>query len=549
MPLSDANKSDANKVMTEARPISAEEIAGLLAGFERQPLALAVSGGADSMALMQMVARWARAPKVQAIWRDQWHHHALSLRPDCQRASHVARVGTAKPTWLRGVETPEDVQSADAMPHVVVLTVDHGLRAASRREAAFVAEVAATLGLPCMTLRWDGEKPATGIQEAARNVRRDLMCEVLRAEADLIHDFTIANGSARVADFGRSIVTAHHQEDQAETFLMRLARGSGLEGLGGMRERGEITCRETRERPQAFQVGILRPLLDIPKARLVATLQSYGGVWVEDPSNEDQRFERVRVRQMMPLLAEIGLSADKIALSARRLKGAELDLHRAMNDAAFVSLRPTFSHGGLMSEFEIGSDNPFLSSTYVLIRSLRQLLRAYGGSARDVELAQLEQLLSMLRNEGRPSGVTLAGCKIEFQGEQGMRLRVYREGSGEGLPVVPIEPGQSVGWDGQRFTVHAREDAPADAAVCAMRLQGWADLKKAVPCLGGLKWPAAAAATLPVIAIGGAIVAYPGITSVLESGDGVAGSIRGEMAAFAGESAFKFTAEFGQKPW
>ncbi len=135
-------------------------------------------------------------------------------------------------------------------------------------------------------------------------------------------------------------------------------------------------------------------------------------------------------------------------------------------------------------------------------------------------MAQVEPLATQtLRPQSRAAigMLTLGGCKIECHGEFFDWLCVYREGSGEGLPVTRIEPGQTVDWDGRRFEVSADERAPAGAIVRALGMQGWADLKKTVRELAQLKWPAAAAATLPVVERDGSIVAYVGVTEGLRS--------------------------------
>src|SRR5690606_24842602 len=125
---------------------------------------------------------------------------------------------------------------------------------------------ASALGLAGAMLEWQGDKPTTGIQARARQARYDLLigwCTDNRAGA---------------------LVTAHSLEDQAETFLMRLARGSGADGLAAMRP-----AREDR-------IAILRPLLGVSRARLRSTLTAAGQHWLEDPANRDPRFERVRWR-------------------------------------------------------------------------------------------------------------------------------------------------------------------------------------------------------------------------------------------------------------
>src|SRR6185437_10532205 len=96
-----------------------------------------------------------------------------------------------------------------------------------------------------------------------------------------------------------ALVTAHHLDDQAETFLMRLKRGSGLDGLAAIPERGSWAG-----------IAVLRPLLDMPKARLVATLEADGIAFVSDPSNSDPRFERARMRSRGDVLAALGLTPE-----------------------------------------------------------------------------------------------------------------------------------------------------------------------------------------------------------------------------------------------
>ena len=200
-----------------ALPITLLEARTLLAPLRRFPrVALAVSGGPDSLALMQLAAR---------------------LR---------AEFGVS----------------------LTVLTVDHGLRESSGEEAAMVGRQAAALGLPHAILTWaSGESRAASLQARARAARYDLMAAYCHA-----HDIQV-------------LVTAHHLDDQAETFLMRLKRGSGLDGLAAIPERGAWAG-----------IAVLRPLLDVQKARLVATLREADVRFVCDPSNHDPRFERARVR-------------------------------------------------------------------------------------------------------------------------------------------------------------------------------------------------------------------------------------------------------------
>lgn len=533
--------------MSNKSPISDDELEGLFGHLGQTPLALAVSGGADSMALMHLVARWAARDEVRAAWADVAPRLFGPVNENTHYWPRVTWAGLEKPGWLSDADSVEALRRASGPPRIVVLTVDHGLRKASADEARFVCDEAARLGLPCFVLRWEGEKPVTGIQEAARDARRRLLVDVLQAERGFLVDLSLS-GRLRLGGFLRSLVMAHHQEDQAETFLMRLARGSGLDGLTGMRDPDHIRGQASPERPQGFDVMVRRPLLAVAKARLVATLEAYGARWVEDSSNEDERFERVRVRKALGVLGEVGLTAERIALSARRLRDAEFDFQFVMYSDELTDRRPAFWHGGLMSEFEFDARNPFFCGMYVAMRTLRQILRGHGGNARDVELAQLERLLAA-RVQACPSGMTLAGCKIDFLDDRGQRMRIYREGSGEGLPEIPIGPGQTVDWDGRRFAVSATRGAHSRAVVGALGMQGWVELKKAVPRLADLKWPAAAAATLPVIAVGGVVVAYPGVACVLENVKQVPPAVRTGWDAFVGPAEPMYRAQFGYVWW
>ena len=168
----------------------------------------------------------------------------------------------------------------EARPDLTVLTVDHGLRAESREEAAMVARMAESSGLRHAILTWtQGASQSGGLQERAREARYDLMAAYCHA-----HDIP-------------ALVTAHHLDDQAETFLMRLKRGSGLDGLAAIPEESVWSG-----------IAVLRPLLDMPKARLAATLVAAGLGWAEDPSNRDERFERARMRADGEALAKLGLT-------------------------------------------------------------------------------------------------------------------------------------------------------------------------------------------------------------------------------------------------
>ena len=178
---------------------------------------------------------------------------------------------------------------------VVALTVDHGLRPTSRLEAEYVAGLMQKYGIEHHILTWTGKKPTTGIEEAARQARYTLIAE------------WCSQNNVHV------LLTAHHAKDQAETFLMRLQRGSGLEGLCGIRE---YSVREG--------LVILRPLLAVNPENLRDYLRQRAIVWVEDESNRDTTFLRGKIRQYLPELTEnIGINIEKICNTVHNLQSAE----------------------------------------------------------------------------------------------------------------------------------------------------------------------------------------------------------------------------------
>src|SRR5206468_1406729 len=192
--------------------------------------------------------------------------------------------------------------AARARPQLVeAATVDHALRPESAAEAAFVAELCGRLGVPhqIFTVQWK-EKPETAIQERARIAR-----------------YRLLGGWAQERGL-TAVATAHHVDDQAETFLMRLARGAGVKGLAGMR-------RLVRGTPAG--VSVIRPLLGWRHAELEAICAAAGVSPIDDPSNQDEQFERVRMRQA--LASSDWLDPKAIGASATNLAQADAALHWA----------------------------------------------------------------------------------------------------------------------------------------------------------------------------------------------------------------------------
>lgn len=280
-------------------------------------------------------------------------------------------------------------------PLLTVVTVDHGLRREAAREAREVKRLATELGLPHRTLRWRGAKPKTGLPAAAREARYRLLAQAARAA-----------GASHV-------LTAHTRDDQAETLLMRLLRGSGLAGLSAM---AQVSERD----------GIIleRPLLDVPKSQLIATLKRAKIGFADDPTNRDTAFTRPRLRALLPQLAAEGGDARNLARLAARLARANAAVEVLADGAErFLLLRDR----GVAPQRGVRS---FEASAFAALPEevrLRLLLRAIDavGHEGPAELGKVETLMAALDQaiaagpraapNGRPVlKQTLAGALISL---------------------------------------------------------------------------------------------------------------------------------------
>ena len=278
-------------------------------------------------------------------------------------------------------------------PALFAATVDHGLRAQSGAEAQAVSQLCARLGVPHAILVWEGEKPRSRVQERAREARYGLLLDHARAcGADVL-------------------MVAHHRDDQAETLLMRMARGSGLAGLAGMRPATPLGG-----------LTLARPLLDLAKEDLVAFCAAQGLQPAEDASNADPRYARARLRRLAPALAAEGLDAQRLAELARRAARAEDALAQA---AAQAGVRALVSRG---PDRAVLSLSALLAEPQELaLRVLEAEIAALAGAP--VRLQRLEAALARLTEAGRAGRAlrtTLAGMVLSLDREGALDLR--REG-------------------------------------------------------------------------------------------------------------------------
>ncbi len=261
---------------------------------------------------------------------------------------------------------------------VTALTVDHGLRKESAEEAQYAGEVLASLGIEHHILRWAGKKPTTGIEEAARNARYALMeewCEKNKV---------------------KHLLTAHHRLDQAETFLMRLQRGSGVYGLSGMLE---VAKRE--------KVEIVRPLLGFYPEELKDFLKSKKIDWVNDPHNFCDDFLRVKIRKLLPLLEEkIGLGTERLSDTAERM-GRVRDYIETEVENFFKKEVEWFSAFGA----KIDLKNFLKLHEELGLRVLAEVLQKIGLREYSPRMENLENLYQALQKTAF-KGKTLSGCEV-----------------------------------------------------------------------------------------------------------------------------------------
>ncbi|MGA8402463.1 MAG: tRNA lysidine(34) synthetase TilS, partial [Stellaceae bacterium] len=307
-----------------------------IGGFEPRPLlAVAASGGPDSLALAILADRWARE-----------------------------RGGVA---WA--------------------LVVDHRLRPESAAEARQVAGWLSARAIPHTVLVWDGDKPATGIQEAARSARYRLLAEWC-AERGCLH-----------------LLTAHHRDDQVETFLIRRRAKSGVDGLAGMSA--------VRELPH---LRLVRPLLGIPKTRLAAFLAAEGQEYLQDPSNRNPAFERSRIRMEMLTSPQLrGEGAERS--EAGEGQEAEILIQVRTNAAARIArerrLAALLAHAVALhpAGFALIDPAPIAASGEIGDQALGRLVAVLGGVAYPIRRERLRRLREALVETPRRAR-TLGGCRF-----------------------------------------------------------------------------------------------------------------------------------------
>jgi tRNA(Ile)-lysidine synthase len=286
------------------------------------------------------------------------------------------------------------------------------------------------------------------------------------------------------------LLTAHHQDDQAETLLLRLGRGSGLAGLAGIAPVVEDGY-----------VRLLRPLLDMPAARLRGTLRGVGQVWAEDPANRDPRFARARVRAQRAGLAAVGLTAPRLAETCRHLARARLALEHYVERALVRAVLPHPAGFALLDPVPLAA-----APDEIGLRALAQLIATIGAEPYPPRFDRLERLARMLFAGTLTGGRTLGGCRLlPHRG----RILVQRELAAIAPPVEITDSGARL-WD-NRFLVWRRPGAvmPPGLTVGALGVEGAASMRAIVPTDAAHHLPPIVRPSLPAFRQDGRLLAVP----------------------------------------
>ncbi|MBF0269648.1 MAG: tRNA lysidine(34) synthetase TilS [Alphaproteobacteria bacterium] len=355
---------------------------------------------------------------------------------------------------------------------VTALIVDHALRPGSRGEALQVKRWLKRRGIPARILTWQGEKSANGRMAAARSARYALLEDECKNRG-ILH-----------------LLLAHQLEDQAETCLMRMARGSGAEGLAAMS-------------PLAYarHVRLLRPLLGATRQSLKDYLESRDQDWISDPSNDNPSYERVRLRQSLPQLAGIGLSAQALAASAAKFQ--RLKRHLEDETAILLAKHVSVAHVGYAWLEPAFLDEPLEPQRW----SLARLLACVGGGSYLPASQQVEKL-SMAMQDKAWRGATLGGCRLlRHQG----RILVTREAQACQAPLR-LASGLGGLWDGRYQYLCSAGVKGRGLTLGALGSQGAQQLARLAPELkknAGV--PFQAWASLPAIRDARGVSALPGL--------------------------------------
>lgn len=274
-----------------------------------------------------------------------------------------------------------EVRGADT---VQAFSVDHGLRHGGGAEARWTKGQLAARAIACDVLTVDRADTMTGnVQASARLARYALMAASCEA-----HGIKV-------------LCTAHSLDDQAETVLARLARGSGTKGLAGMKHSAPVPGCADRD------IYLLRPVLDVRRKDLRAYLTTKTQRWAQDPSNANRQYDRIRHRDLLTGWEEAGFTPERIAAVADNMRRSD-DALEHYADAAFKAATMSRADATLVLDREALTHLPIDTQ----LRCLRQCLTAVSGVSRAIRHSKLNDCLAAL-TEGSRQRLTLHGCIID----------------------------------------------------------------------------------------------------------------------------------------
>jgi tRNA(Ile)-lysidine synthase len=415
--------------LTPAVPLRPEEFTALMEPFATGSLklAVAVSGGPDSMALALCLKEWAAA---------------------------------------RGM-------------NVLALIVDHQLRAESGAEAETVRQRLAAVGTEAEILRWEHSPIVSRVHVQARKARYELLFEACRRHGI------------------RDLLLAHQREDQAETILMRFARGSGIDGLAGI---APVTVIKG--------IRLLRPLLAVPKERLVASCEASGVAFVTDYSNSATKYARGRLRRVLPLLAEEGLTVERLIDLGERAR----ETRGALNHTTQALLRVA-AQTDIAGVISLNLEHMRSAPRAIAMRALGTCLQSVHTADYPPQRAMLLPLLEALCSDEPMGARTLHGCIV---GKGALKATVMREYAAI-TDEKPIAPGETVLWDGRWLVNLSSECKLENLVVRPLGMPPHEEIDRLAPVLRRLVPKGRARAALPTLWKGREIVHVPDLTGSPEA--------------------------------
>lgn len=314
---------------------------------------------------------------------------------------------------------------------MIALIVDHGLRSESYHEAIWVKKFLEKKGVRSEILVWQGDKPKVNIHQHARNARYRLLTEYCKA-----------NGIAH-------LLTAHNLEDQAETVLLRIWRGSGIDGISGIARKVKLN-----------DITILRPLLKYSRKRIEITLEQAGWQWVNDPSNTNMKYSRTKVRALLNSLEDRNLWVSRLFLLAENATRTRLFLEKETRKAVDKNVTMHFYGYALIDQ-----EGFCMLEEEVALRTLSYCLKKISGNVYPPRFESLKRIFKLIKHKHKIA-TTLWGCELRQKKHD---IVIYRELKAiEAMRPVDENPV----WD-KRYTI----TSPPGFYIGCLGCEGWKTIK------------------------------------------------------------------------